>query len=80
MTNDLNSDVEYMKYKLNPPIIIGEELAKVVTGISFNGTALPIKTDNRYKDGNVRIVKGVVRGNSKTVRISRLGGSDVQTN
>ena len=30
------------------------------------------KTDNRYKDGNLKRVKGVWRGNAKTTKVTRL--------
>lgn len=32
---------------------------------------IEIKTDNRYKNGNVKLVKGKLRGNSKTMEMTR---------
>lgn len=55
-------------FDLNPPLVASPELAKVVkVQLGKPGNLLEIKTDNRYKDGNIRIVDGVVRGNAKTV-------------
>lgn len=31
-----------------------------------------VKPDNRYKDGNIKKVKGILRGNSKTVSMERM--------
>lgn len=60
-----------LDYGLSPPLIVGAELGKVITGAKFQGSTIEIRKDNRYKDGNIKIVKGVVRGNSKTVKITR---------
>lgn len=34
-----------------------------------SGAVLEMKYDNRYKDGNFRIVNGVVRGNKNTLEL-----------
>ncbi len=60
-------EYEQIRYGLNPPIVVGRELAKVITGAQIGGKPIEIKADNRYKDGNIRIVDGVVRGNKRTV-------------
>ena len=59
-------------HDLNPPIIVGEALGRVITGGMFQGNVMEIKPDNRYKDGNIQIVNGKIRGNSRTVRVVRL--------
>lgn len=69
-----NLEADMLKYQLNPPLVVGEALGQVIaiTGGTYNGSPMKIRPDNRYKDGNIRIVNGVIRGNSKTVRVSRL--------
>lgn len=61
-----------VKFALNPPLAVGDDMAKFVTGIKYKGTPLEIRADNRYKDGNIRIVRGVLRGNKRTVKVERL--------
>lgn len=36
------------------------------------GQVIVIRKDNRYKDGNIKKVNGVLRGNSKTVSMERM--------
>ncbi len=36
------------------------------------GQIIIIKKDNRYKDGNVKLVNGKLRGNKKTMAVERL--------
>lgn len=63
---------ELERLKLNPPLVVGEELAKVIKANYGAGSVIKIKPDNRYKDGNIKKVKGTFRGNSKTVAITKL--------
>jgi hypothetical protein len=63
---------------LNPPLVATPEMAKVIS-VQLNkpGQYLEMKADNRYKDGNIRIVKGVVRGNKNTISLNRLEPSSI---
>jgi len=36
------------------------------------GSYISLKTDNRYKDGNVKLVKGKLRGNKRTMALEHL--------
>lgn len=56
--------------KLNPPMVVGRSFAKVIQAKLTNPEqVLEMKVDNRYKDGNIKIVKSVVRGNKNTISI-----------
>ena len=57
---------------LNPPLLVTPELGKVIKAMRVPGAVIDIKHDNRYKDGNVKPVNGVIRGNSNTVTITTL--------
>ena len=62
-----------LQFKLNPPMVSTPEMAKVIS-VQLNkpGQVLEMKPDNRYKDGNIQMVKGVVRGNKKTISLDTL--------
>jgi hypothetical protein len=61
-------------YDLNPPFIATPEMAKVIkVQIGKPGAVMEMKKDNRYKDGNIKLVKGVVRGNENTISLKRYG-------
>lgn len=64
-------DSDRLKYELNPPLIVGEAMGKIITGGTAMGKVLEIRPDNRYKDGNIKIVDGKIRGNSRTVKVVR---------
>lgn len=52
---------------LNPPLIIDAQWSQEMADLLKTERTIQIKVDNRYRDGNFRIVNGVLRGNSKTV-------------
>ena len=64
-------EMDYIKHQLNPPLKISPALSKVIK-VTVVGSPLVMRKDNRYKDGNIRIIKGIVRGNEKTVLPTRL--------
>lgn len=52
---------------LNPPLVVSAEWSEEMAEYLKTERTIQIKVDNRYRDGNFRIVNGVLRGNSKTV-------------
>lgn len=60
-----------IKFNLNPPFVVGEALGKVIVEGKVQGNVMEIRPDNRYKDGNIQIVDGKIRGNSRTVKVVR---------
>ncbi len=54
-----------------PPLICTPEMGKVIKArLGKPGAVMEMKIDNRYKDGNIKIVKGVVRGNKYTIMLT----------
>lgn len=57
---------------LNLPYVATPQMAKLLkVKLGTPGAVLEMKYDNRYKDGNFRIVKGIVRGNKNTLELRR---------
>lgn len=72
MTKD-NNQIEFVQRWINPPLVATPEMAKVISvRLGKPGQVLEMKTDNRYKDGNIKIVQGVVRGNKNTISLDYL--------
>lgn len=60
-------------YWLNPPLVATPEMAKVIkVQLGNPGQILEMKVDNRYKKGNIQIVKGVVRGHKDTISLHHI--------
>ncbi len=57
---------------LNPPVLVSPEFGKVIKATRVPGSVIEIKPDNRYKDGNLKIVGNTIRGNSRTVAVTPL--------
>ena len=73
MTKSISDGVEIVQMWQNPPLLVGEEFAKVISvRLNKPGQVLEYKIDNRYKKGNIKIVKGVVRGNKETLSLKPL--------
>lgn len=63
-------EIEFVQRWMNPPLVASREMAKVIqVKLTKPGQVLEMKVDNRYKDGNVQIVKGIVRGNKNTIAL-----------
>lgn len=66
-------EIEIVQRWANPPLVATPEMAKVISvKLGKPGEYLEMKVDNRYRDGNIRIVKGVVRGNKDTISLKPL--------
>jgi hypothetical protein len=55
------------------PFIATPTMAKLIKSrLGKPGSVIEMKYDNRFKDGNFKIVKGVVRGNKNTLELKRF--------
>jgi len=55
------------------PLVVGHDLGKMIKArLGTPGSVLVMRVDNRYKDGNIKTVKGVLRGNKDTMSIERI--------
>lgn len=64
-------ELDRMRLTLNPPLGVSAELGRVIK-VNVGGAPIQIRKDDRYKDGNLQFVDGVLRGNSKTVETVRI--------
>lgn len=64
------SNQEYLQIWMNPPLVATPQMAKVISAqLGKPGAVMEMKVDNRYRNGNIKIVKGVVRGNKDTISL-----------
>ena len=79
--SSLLKQLEIVQYwtRLNPPLLATPAMGKIIQARFNPGSVLEMKVDNRYKDGNIKLVKGVVRGNSNTISLDHLAYTTLST-
>lgn len=64
---DANLAFDIIKLNINPPVLVTAEVGGIIKMLDSPLDVVEFKIDNRYRDGNLKKVNGVYRGNRNTL-------------